>query len=81
MLILIPITKLWKINPVCLSRLFFPKSIQGSEMKVETIQPLQLLMQAIKDFHEERDWDQFHSPKNLAMNLYVEVAEIAECFR
>lgn len=32
-------------------------------------------------FIEERDWEQFHSPKNLAMALSVEVAEITEHFQ
>jgi dCTP diphosphatase len=36
---------------------------------------------AIKAFIEEREWEQFHSPKNLAMALSVEVAEIVEHFQ
>src|SRR5215211_6815482 len=36
---------------------------------------------AISAFIEERDWEQFHSPKNLAMALSVEVAEIVEHFQ
>lgn len=32
----------------------------------------------LRQFAEERDWEQFHSPKNLAMALSVEVAEIME---
>ena len=36
---------------------------------------------AIKAFIEERDWEQFHSPKNLAMALSVEVSEIVEHFQ
>ena len=39
------------------------------------------LIKKLKDFAEERDWDQFHSPKNLAMALSVEVAEIVEHFQ
>jgi dCTP diphosphatase len=35
----------------------------------------------IKAFIEERDWEQFHSPKNLAMALSVEVAEVVEHFQ
>ncbi len=35
----------------------------------------------IAAFIEERDWDQFHSPKNLAMAWSVEVAEIVEHFQ
>jgi dCTP diphosphatase len=39
------------------------------------------LRAAIEAFIEERDWEQFHSPKNLAMALSVEVAEIVEHFQ
>ena len=35
----------------------------------------------IRSFAQKRDWDQFHSPKNLAMALSVEVAEIVEHFQ
>ena len=34
-----------------------------------------------KAFAEERDWEQFHSPKNLAMALIVEAAELLEHFQ
>ena len=36
---------------------------------------------ALKQFAEERDWDKFHSPKNLVMALSVEVAELMEHFQ
>jgi len=36
------------------------------------------LIQKLREFARERDWDQFHSPKNLAMALAVEVAELME---
>lgn len=39
------------------------------------------LRDAIRAFVEERDWEQFHSPKNLAMALSVEVAEVVEHFQ
>ncbi|MYE14775.1 MAG: nucleotide pyrophosphohydrolase [Gammaproteobacteria bacterium] len=35
----------------------------------------------LREFAEERDWEQFHSPKNLAMALSVEVAELVEHFQ
>jgi dCTP diphosphatase len=35
----------------------------------------------LKEFAAERDWDQFHSPKNLTMALSVEVGEIVEHFQ
>jgi NTP pyrophosphatase (non-canonical NTP hydrolase) len=42
---------------------------------------LQHLAERLRQFAAERDWEQFHSPKNLAMALSVEVAEIAEHFQ
>jgi dCTP diphosphatase len=42
---------------------------------------LEDLRSAISAFIRERDWEQFHSPKNLAMALSVEVAEIVEHFQ
>jgi len=39
---------------------------------------MQKLIKKLREFAEERDWDQFHSPKNLAMALSVEVSEIIE---
>jgi len=39
------------------------------------------LIQKLRDFAEERDWNQFHSPKNLAIALTVEVAELLEEFQ
>ncbi len=35
----------------------------------------------LRQFADERDWDQFHSPKNLAMALIVEAAELVEHFQ
>ena len=35
----------------------------------------------LRQFAKERDWDQFHSPKNLAMALIVEAAELVEHFQ
>ena len=39
------------------------------------------LRQKIDDFIHERDWAQFHSPKNLAMAMIVEAAELVEHFQ
>jgi NTP pyrophosphatase (non-canonical NTP hydrolase) len=35
----------------------------------------------LEDFARERDWEQFHSPKNLAAALAVEAAELLEIFQ
>jgi dCTP diphosphatase len=42
---------------------------------------LLMLRDKLRAFAEARDWDQFHSPKNLNMALMVEVAELMEHFQ
>lgn len=43
-------------------------------MKQETIE-------RIRKYTEDRDWDQFHSPANLAKSIVIEAAELLECFQ
>lgn len=43
-------------------------------MKQETIE-------RIRKFTEDRDWDQFHSPANLAKSIVIGAAELLECFQ
>lgn len=35
----------------------------------------------ILQFNEERDWDKFHSPENLAKSISIEAGELLECFQ
>jgi dCTP diphosphatase len=42
---------------------------------------LEKLRDELRKFAAERDWDKFHSPKNLAMALSVEAAELLENFQ
>ena len=42
---------------------------------------LEKVKRKLKEFSDERDWDQFHNPKNLAMALSVEVSELVEIFQ
>ena len=35
----------------------------------------------IRKFTEDRDWNQFHSPANLAKSIVIEAAELLECFQ
>ena len=44
------------------------------------VQSLNQIKTRLRTFANERDWDQFHSPKNLAMALIVEAAELVEHF-
>ena len=39
------------------------------------------LQDALRRFASDRDWEQFHSPKNLAMALSVEASELVEIFQ
>ncbi len=41
---------------------------------------LYILQDRLAQFNRDRDWDQFHSPRNLAMALSAESAELLECF-
>ena len=43
-------------------------------MKAETIQ-------AVLDFRDQRDWRQFHTPKDLALSIVLEAAELLEVFQ
>jgi dCTP diphosphatase len=36
---------------------------------------------AIRQFMAERDWQQFHTPENLAKSVSIEAAELLECFQ
>ena len=46
-----------------------------------TADALLALRDALRRFAQERDWDQFHLPKNLAIALSVEAAELLEHFQ
>ena len=39
------------------------------------------LKEKVKQFNLDRDWDQFHNPKDLVIALFSEVGELAECYR
>ena len=42
---------------------------------------LQQVQQMIRKFRDERDWMQFHNPKNLACSISIEAAELLEHFQ
>ena len=44
-------------------------------------QALATLAAELADFARVRDWEQFHAPKNLAMSLAIEAAEVMEHFQ
>ena len=41
---------------------------------------IEFLKEKTVQFRDKRDWKQFHTPKNLAMELSVEASELAELF-
>jgi dCTP diphosphatase len=49
--------------------------------KSSDVSDLEQLRKQLRDFAAAREWDQFHSPKNLAMALSAESAELLEIFQ
>ena len=39
------------------------------------------LQQTIDKFNKDRDWDQYHTPSNLAKSISIEASELLECFQ
>ena len=42
---------------------------------------LEELLLRIKKFNKDREWDQFHTPSNLAKSISIEANELLECFQ
>lgn len=42
---------------------------------------LEKLLKRIDKFNKDRDWDQFHSPVNLAKSISIEANELLECYQ
>ena len=42
---------------------------------------LEELLKRIDKFNKDRDWDQFHSPVNLAKSISIEANELLECYQ
>ena len=45
------------------------------------MEKLEQLMKRIDKFNKDREWDQFHTPVNLAKSISIESAELLECFQ
>jgi len=41
---------------------------------------IQIITEALVEFRNERDWEQFHNPKDLAIALNIEASELLEAF-
>jgi NTP pyrophosphatase (non-canonical NTP hydrolase) len=48
---------------------------------MESFMDIKSVQKTLREFAQERDWGQFHSPKNLAIALAVEAAELLEPFQ
>ena len=53
----------------------------GVQSQGENMNELEGLREALREFADARDWNQFHSPKNLAMALAAESGELLEIFQ
>lgn len=42
---------------------------------------MKVLLESLRKFNEERNWPQYHSPKNLSTSILIEAAELAEVFQ
>lgn len=47
---------------------------------MNTVSDIELLIAELKKFRDERDWSQFHNPKDLSIALNVEAGELLELF-
>lgn len=45
------------------------------------MEKLEKLLLRIKKFNADREWDQFHTPSNLAKSISIEASELLECFQ
>ena len=52
-----------------------------ARIKMKPVASLTTLRDALRRFADERDWNQFHSPKNLAISVSLEAAELLEHFQ
>ena len=77
-----------KIHPACakprhivvtlqIPSIFSYICISQNSFKMTDIDPI---ITALRQFNQERDWDQFHNGKDLAIGLSLEASELLECF-
>jgi NTP pyrophosphatase (non-canonical NTP hydrolase) len=58
-----------------------PNSALNPSIPTKLIMNIKKIQKQLSDFADERDWNQFHNPKNLAMALSVEASELVEIFQ
>ena len=42
---------------------------------------MEKILNALREFNQERDWNQFHTPENLAKSIAIEAGELLESFQ
>jgi len=55
--------------------------LEGKMTQKRQLTSIVSLRDRLREFARERDWDQFHTPKNLSMALIAEAAELVEHFQ
>ena len=53
----------------------------GANRMKDTDTTLADLKELVKEFRDQRDWEQFHTPQNLSMSIAIEAAELMEEFQ
>ena len=53
---------------------------QGCDEGVYNVN-MEKVLEELREFNKARDWDQFHSPENLAKSISIESGELLECFQ
>ena len=56
-------------------------ALPRARLREHRMSQIETLLYRIKIFADERDWEQFHSPKNISMALAVEASELLEHFQ
>jgi dCTP diphosphatase len=59
----------------------FKNPMLSIESQNNTMNELEEIKHLIRKFRDERDWMQFHNPKNLACSISIEAAELLELFQ
>ena len=49
--------------------------------QLDTLTTVDSLRKEVREFMQERNWERYHSPKNLSMSIAIEAAEIMEHFQ
>jgi len=73
-------SKLRKVSRFLCSWAVSSNTVSLQVEKLNVMDALEEITRALQKFRDDRDWDQFHNPKDLALALSVEAAELNELF-